>query len=32
MECFMRMNAAEILCDMCKGQHMERSQAKEGKD
>ena len=24
-------DAAEILCDMCKGQHMERSQAKEGK-
>ena len=24
-------DAAEILCDMCKGQYMERSQAKEGK-
>ena len=24
-------DAAEILCDMCKGQNMERSQAKEGK-
>ena len=24
-------DAAEILCDMCRGQHMERSQAKEGK-
>ena len=22
-------DAAEILCDMCKGQHMERSQEKE---
>ena len=25
-------DAAEILCDMCKGQHMERSQAKGRKD
>lgn len=24
-------DAAEILCDMCRGAHMERSQAKEGK-
>ena len=24
-------DAAEVLCSMCKGEHMERSQAKEGK-
>ena len=24
-------DAAEVLCAMCKGEHMERSQAKEGK-
>ena len=25
-------DGAEILCAMCKGEHMERSQAKEGKN